>query len=82
MYSFRNEIHRVNHYSFYVGRTRSRSTERRSERRTSRDRQDSTRRRSRERDRGRRTGNFRGENEVHNNNGNGPHDTFGINDGY
>ncbi|CAF3875739.1 unnamed protein product [Adineta steineri] len=66
-------------------RTRSRSAERRSERRPSRDRQDSSRRRSRERERGggRRTGNFRGENEPHNNNGNGPpHDTFGINEGY
>jgi len=65
-------------------RTRSRSAERRTDRRSSRDRQDSTKRRSRDRDRdrGRRTGNFRGENEVHNNNGNGPHDTFGITDGY
>lgn len=84
MYSFREEIHRVNHSSFYAGRTRSRSNERRSDRRSSRDRQDSSRRRSRDRDRdrGRRTGNFRGENEIHNNNGNGPHDTFGITDGY
>ncbi|CAF0938434.1 unnamed protein product [Rotaria sp. Silwood1] len=63
-------------------RTRSRSNERRSDRRSSRDRQDSSRRRSRDRDRGRRTSNLRGENDVHNNNGNGPYDTFGINDGY
>jgi hypothetical protein len=69
----------------YLGKSRSRSAERRPERRTSRDRQDSTKRRSsrdRERDRGRRTGNFRAENDLHNNNGNGPHDTFGTNDTY
>ncbi|CAF0996570.1 unnamed protein product [Rotaria magnacalcarata] len=66
-------------------RTRSRSAERRSDRRSSRERPDTTRRRSRDRDRGdrgRRSGNLRGENETHNNNGNAPYDTFGINDGY
>lgn len=66
------------------GRTRSRSNERRGDRHSSRERQDSSRRRSRDRDRdrGRRSGNYRGENDMHNNNGNGPHDAFGVNDGY
>ncbi len=82
MFSIFLELKSINLLFLYLGRTRSRSNERRSDRRSSRDRQDSSRRRSRERDRGsRRTGNYRGENDLHNN-GNGPHDTFGITDAY